>query len=883
MAEVRKVVNAVYDGAGIVCYGRDELGKLTRQRERADLAFFLRAEDVTEAVRRRLRGEDGTTFDEREPGWVRVSCRDYPVRREIVQRYESSGLPTFEGDVSPVKRLLADRADLAIGKPRRCYLDLETDSRVPFSKLEEMRVLVWALTDDALDTQAGVLDEDSDADERELLKALMLALDPYDQICVWSGNRSAAEIFDFQVLKARLEHARFDAGYLKRWLQLSHLDCFKRMNMHGAETGAEKQSMKLDNIGHLLLGAGKLEFDASKTYEEWAAGGSRRDRLVDYCVRDVEMLPQIEAKRSYVDLHQAVCEMCGVFPDSWALLPTSFVDGFMFKLGRETGTHFRTKLDREQEPQFEGAIRGEVPKGAGVLRDVHVVDFASLYPSIILTLNISPETKAMIPPNGPVPAGHARAPRTGTGFRVEPQGILPRAVGEVMRLRKWWKKQMAEAVPGSVEERVADRMIAALKIVNNSFFGVASSQGSRFGDQTIGEAITQTGVWAISQVVELATSRALKVLSVDTDGAMMQGATREGMRDLVRVVNKELLPPLVAAMGCRENYLELDYQEEFARLVMIATGKYTAQFAHRKGKEWHAKMKPEIKGLEYIRGDSLELTRGLQGETIDLLCAGLGIAKVPVPTDDLAHYAEAIERHRKHILEDALTVDEVKISKSLVREVGDYAERKKNDGTMGQQPPQVRVAKMLKERGLEARGGMKIDYVVVDGHSDPKKIIPAIDYDGTVDRAFLWNNNVWPATERLLDAAYPGEDWKRFRVQRAPTTRKGASKPVEGQGGLFDAKPETVRPAELPAGSAPKPAQDAPGPLILTYAGPSDEGACRAAVERLAGVLVAYPGDRELQLGVLVEGRIHATLALPQRVDGSMAFLKAARQALSAA
>ena len=79
------------------------------------------------------------------------------------------------------------------------------------------------------------------------------------------------------------------------------------------------------------------KLDLARAYlDRAAAGGVRRQKLVDYCCDDVELLPDLEKARPYLDLHQAVCETCAVFPDSWALKPTAFVDGFMFKKGLDT-------------------------------------------------------------------------------------------------------------------------------------------------------------------------------------------------------------------------------------------------------------------------------------------------------------------------------------------------------------------------------------------------------------------------------------------------------------------------------------------------------------------------------------------------------------------
>jgi uncharacterized protein YprB with RNaseH-like and TPR domain len=77
------------------------------------------------------------------------------------------------------------------------WLDLETDSRIPFSKKEEMRILVWSLEDEDGRVQVGVLEADNDRAEKVLLERLWRALEDYDQIIAWNGD-------DFDLILRRL-------------------------------------------------------------------------------------------------------------------------------------------------------------------------------------------------------------------------------------------------------------------------------------------------------------------------------------------------------------------------------------------------------------------------------------------------------------------------------------------------------------------------------------------------------------------------------------------------------------------------------------------------------------------------------------------------------
>jgi DNA polymerase elongation subunit (family B) len=771
------VVNALL-GDRITLLTRKPDGTVGETRERAEHCFFLRREDVTEQLRRQLRGEDGVTYDEREAGWVRVCCRSWIVRKEVVHRYSREGLTVYEGNVSPVRRLFADRADLVVQRPRRCYLDLETDSRVPFSKKEEMRILVWCVADDEGPriVSAGVLDEDDDASERELLKRLFSVLLDYDQVLVWNGER-----FDFEVLKARMQWCGWNPAQLKRWLLLDQMVLFKRMNMHSAESGEEKRSFSLNSIAQAKLGEGKDSFDAKRTYEAWEAGGARLEELVRYCAQDTLLLPKLERKTGYADLHFSVCELCKVFPDTRGLFPSVLVDGLMFDFARGKGVRYPTKGDGVELDQAKGAF--VMPPGVrGIGRDVHVVDFASMYPSIVTTWNLGLDTRRHVNVNGPIQEGHCRAPTTRAGYVTDTPGIFASAVAKVGELRVSSKRLEAGLPPGTPEWHEAHSKSTAYKVVHNSFPGVLGLDGGRFHDRVVFESVTGTGEWLLKQTIAAAEKRGMRCVYGDTDSVYLTGVTREEMREFAAWCNAELYPRITKEQGCVRCDLVLEYEKAYSRIVFVAAKKYVGRYAHAKGKDWTEKSKPEIKGMEYMRGDAGLLTARLQAEVIDLLVGGLKVARAPTPSDDIADYVEVVERHRRHVLEEPLPVEEVQQSKGLNREVHQYARKTKKDGTKQALPIQAQIAEQMAEAGDEVHAGIKVAWVVVD--AEAKRYVPASQYTGEVDRLHLWNNSVWPATERLLAAAFPDEDWARFRVRRERQARQ-AAKGKAGQAGLF--------------------------------------------------------------------------------------------------
>jgi DNA polymerase elongation subunit (family B) len=87
------------------------------------------------------------------------------------------------------------------------------------------------------------------------------------------------------------------------------------------------------------------------------------------------------------------------------------------------------------------------------------------------------------------------------------------------------------------------------------------------------------------------------------------------------------------------------------------------------------------------------------------------------------------------------------------------------DGTFGSPPPQVRAAVMARDRGHDVGAGVRVEYLVADARE--KTLLLAEDYDGSnVDRAHLWENLVYPATMRVLEACFPAVKWAAYRTVR---------------------------------------------------------------------------------------------------------------------
>ncbi len=689
-------------------------------------------------------------------GGERIQCKTWKERKT---RLEAETRPHFEGDLNPVRRLLADRPDIEIVRNRIALIDAEADPRPGFAHKEDCRILsLCIVAEDTGEMWTGVLKDDSDEAEKALLSEFWTHMRGFTTICSWNlGDDYSTRGYDGPLLRARSCRIWPELKYrFNRFLWQDMLPAYKRLRF--TESGEEKASYALDAIAKFELGEGKADFDSRKCWEEWSAGGTRRARMVSYMERDTQILFELEKKTEILRLAHTICATCGVLPDTMGLLPTTFVDGFLLRLGSQRGQRRKTKVWREdtKKKNFEGGYV-RLPEARGILHDVMILDANSLYPSIIRSGNYSPEMKGR---TGCV------APITGVAFATEEEGILPAACRELMVEKARLKKVYKSLPSGSPEFIDAFNKHNSFKAILNSFFGVMGAMSSPWFDLEIASSITLTGQFFLKSAEAAAISRGYTPIAADTDSLMLSGVSLEEFHKFIAYVNDELFPSLAKNHRFRENHLRVAFDKHYERAVWglkddgtPAKKKYAAR--------WADSDEYDVKGFEVKRGDASPLARQLQEKCIRKLM----LDRSESPDD----FPAIIIQARNRILNEPLPREEIVCSEAIKKKLEEY------EGTS----PALSVARLMVERGEEVQEGTKIRFIVTDGSVSPVVAIPEADYvEGCADVFYVWERQVFPPTKRLLMGAFPTYNWDQFENVRPVITnaqRKQTILEIRGQ------------------------------------------------------------------------------------------------------
>lgn len=343
-------------------------------------------------------------------------------------------------------------------------------------------------------------------------------------------------------------------------------------------TYTEHPNYRLDTIARMTLGRGKIEYEGNldQLFRD------DLEKFIEYNLVDVELVVDMDKKLQYIDLARAICHAGHVFYEDF-IFSSKWLEGAILTFLRRSG---RVAPDRPQrrsknadgsdaEGKFTGAYVKE-PK-PGLYKWVYDLDLTSLYPSIIMTINISPETKVgkvkgymvedhmkstideyiIVDDNGKdYPAmGKAKfddfvkkmdlsVASNGVLYKQDKVGVIPEILNVWFDKRVEYKDQMktyGKAGNDELYKFYSQRQLVQ-KIMLNSLYGVLGLPAFRFYDVDNAEAVTLTGQTVIKTTEMIANQYYIKNIGkeadynvyTDTDSVFYQAAP------LVKARNPEI-------------------------------------------------------------------------------------------------------------------------------------------------------------------------------------------------------------------------------------------------------------------------------------------------------------------------------------------------------
>lgn len=462
------------------------------------------------------------------------------------------------------------------------------------------------------------------------------------------------------------------------------------------------ESFSLDNVARTLLGEGKLLHGSGRGGEITRQFQEDKTRLADYNLKDCELVSEIFEATAMLDFAVARSAMTGLNLDRMGGSVASFDNLYLPRLHR--AGYVAPNASSEHTASPGGFVLESMP---GIYDHVLVLDFKSLYPSIIRTFFIDPLGLAL-GMSGELPPGETVAGYLEGHFAREGH-ILPALIQQL-----WQQRDAAKAA--------GDQPLSqAIKIIMNSFYGVLGTPGCRFFDARLATSITRRGHQILGRTRDAIEAAGHRVIYGDTDSVFVwiqDARSDEQARAAGRQLERDLnvwWGQQVRAEFNLESVLELQFETHFKRFLMPTVRgsdkgskkRYAGVVAGKDGDQL------VFKGLESVRTDWTRLARDFQQELY-----GRIFRQEP--------YSDYVKSMAARVLagdEDPQLV----YRKRLRRKLEDYQRNV---------PPHVQAARLCAERGLPVPSrGSWVEYVMTTSGAEPaQRPLAPLDYQYYVDR-----------------------------------------------------------------------------------------------------------------------------------------------------
>ena len=479
----------------------------------------------------------------------------YGDRLKKVTQYDKDDPTLHESDIPPMTRFLVDQygdSDEASTGHRTMFFDIEVEVTEGFPDVQKAQnpITSIALYDCTTETYFTYcfdphkrIEDYTKGDEvvefyETEYEMLNKFFQKYLEIrpTILSGWNS--EFFDIPYLYNRAVRVLGPelANLLSPISQVIYSDYKKKHTIAGVSsldylqlyrqfTFTQQSSYRLDYIGEVEVGMKKVSYEGTLNdlYD------NDLQTFIDYNIRDVRILVELDKKLDFIEVARGIAHL-GHVPYEDINMSSRWLEGAILVYLKKIGVVAPNKPPRPRkfsDDKFAGAYVQE-PQ-AGKHKWVYDLDITSMYPSVIRSLNVSPETKigkvigwndeefinqstqktyTMLNKKGKE-LGKMTKPElqeyfdkadvsissNGIIYRTDKQGLIPALLekwfNERVEMRKLVKKFNEE---GDTErEQYFDRRQHIQKIVLNSLYGVLGLPVFRFYDLDNAEATTTTG------------------------------------------------------------------------------------------------------------------------------------------------------------------------------------------------------------------------------------------------------------------------------------------------------------------------------------------------------------------------------------------------------
>ncbi|MCE4600756.1 MAG: DNA polymerase II [Desulfurococcales archaeon] len=582
-------------------------------------------------------------------------------------------------------------------------------------------IIIGYMTDEMSEPELLVAEDNND---RLIIKKFVEKILEYDPDIIVGYNQNRFD-WPYLVERSKVLGLKLDVGRKANSPPqpsvYGHYSIAGRLNVDLYDFADEMYEVKMKTLEEVADYLGVMPKDKRVMLEWWQISEywddpEKRPTLLQYAKDDVystyglvpKFLP-FGAQLSQVSglpLDQVMAASVG-FRLEWRLMREAFKFNELVP----------NRVERLEE-SYTGAIVLK-PK-PGIHENIAVLDFASMYPSIMVKYNVGPDT--LVKPGEPYKESEVNiAPEVGHKFRKNPPGFFKLVVQKFLDIRRRIKSELKKYPEGSPMYNLLNERQKAVKLLANASYGYMGWPHARWYCKACAESITAWGRSIIKRAISKAKELGLDVIYGDTDSLFVT-YDKVKVESLIRWIEEKL----GFEVKIDKIYKRVYFTEAKKRYVGLTD-----------------KGKIDVVGFEAMRGDWSELAKEAQ----------MKVAEIVLSTGDVEKAVSYVRGVIEELRKGKIDMRKLIIWKTLSKRLEEYTAEQ----------PHVVVARQLKKLGIKVHPGMKIGYVVVKGTGPLSKRVkpyflakPAeLDIDYYIDKQLI------PAVMRILK--YFGVTEKRLK------------------------------------------------------------------------------------------------------------------------
>ncbi len=551
-----------------------------------------------------------------------------------------------------------------------------------------------------------------DSDDRSILNDFVEHIRKFDPdiIAGYGTNRQDWNYLAVRAKKLGL-NLRVDRASTEPHMSVyGHVSVTGRANVDLFDFSDELPEVKVKTLENVadFLGVMKLEkrmLIEDIDYATYWENSRKRSKLIQFSGENTQSIMGVAESLS--DFAIQLSSLVGLPLDHVGTAAVGFrIEWYLIREAHKKGELIPKRTERPYISYAGAVVLAPKP---GVHENIAVLDFKAMYPNIMISKNVSPDT--YLPPSEPEPpSGVNVAPEVGHRFRKEPPGFYKEVLSTLITSRDLIRQELIRLDKKSPEYHVLDERQRAVKVITNAAYGYAGWIGARWYVKPVAEAASAWGRNIIMKTIEAAEKIGLTVVYSDTDSVFVNNDP-DRIGQLSKKVNKDV-------------GLEIKPDKSYTRLLFTeAKKKYCGLLPDGR---------LDIVGLEVVRGDWASCARDVQEKVLEIALKNRAPEKA---AEYVRNYIVAL-RQRKVPYRDLI------IWKTLTKPAEEYEVR----------APHVEATKRLLKGGYELAVGDKVGYVITVGSGKLyEKAKPhALASYNEVDVEYYVTKQILPAASRIL-------------------------------------------------------------------------------------------------------------------------------------